>query len=168
MADFSLNRKSLIVLILAGFVILKMYLNNDILQTDVDILLKKTMSLQKEIKRLNAEMDLIKIEQKSASSDFAQPRRQEAADSASTNNPNNKVMDMIVDDLVNNINIFLKLNDSNATLLARLVLASLKIKVKFRFLGGSPFFLKSIFGGSPRISFAFSLTHSLTHSLTDR
>jgi hypothetical protein len=134
MADFSLNRKSLIVLILAGFVILKMYLNNDILQTDVDILLKKTISLQKEIKRLNADMDLIKIEQKSASSDFAQPRRQEAADSASTNNPNNnKVMDMIVDDLVNNINIFLKLNDSNATLLARLVLASLKIKVKFRF-----------------------------------
>ena len=30
------------------------------------------------------------------------------------------------------------------------------------FLGGSPFFLKSIFGGSPRISFAFSLTDSLT------
>jgi hypothetical protein len=28
----------------------------------------------------------------------------------------------------------------------------------FLFLGGSPFFLKSIFGGSPRISFAFSLT----------
>jgi hypothetical protein len=26
------------------------------------------------------------------------------------------------------------------------------------FLGGSPFFLKSIFGGAPRISFAFSLT----------
>ena len=33
------------------------------------------------------------------------------------------------------------------------------------FLGGSPFFLKSIFGGSPRISFAFSLTDSLTDSL---
>jgi len=132
MADFSLNRKSLIVLILAGFVILKMYLNNDILQTDVDILLKKTMSLQKEIKRLNADMDLIKIEQKS---DLAQlPRRQEAdaAGQPNNNNQNNKVMDMIVDDLVNNINIFLKLNDSNATLLARLMLASLKIKVKFK------------------------------------
>jgi hypothetical protein len=131
MADFSLNRKSLIVLILAGFVILKMYLNNDILQTDVDILLKKTMSLQKEIKRLNADMDLIKIEQKSDLSQ--QPRRQEAdANKPNNNNQNNKVMDMIVDDLVNNINIFLKLNDSNATLLARLMLASLKIKVKFK------------------------------------
>jgi len=132
MADFSLNRKSLIVLILAGFVILKMYLNNDILQTDVDILLKKTMSLQKEIKRLNADMDLIKIEQKSNIAQ--QPRRQEAdaAGQPNNNNQNNKVMDMIVDDLVNNINIFLKLNDSNATLLARLMLASLKIKVKFK------------------------------------
>ena len=76
-------------------------------------------------------MDLIKIEQKS---DLAQqPRRQEAdANQPNNQNQNNKVMDMIVDDLVNNINIFLKLNDSNATLLARLMLASLKIKVKYK------------------------------------
>ena len=132
MADFNLSRKSVIVLILVGFVLLKMYLNNDILQTDVDILLKKTISLQKEIQRLNADIDsfgtdrinnVVKEDAK-----VAAPKQQILASSDSSSNMN--VMDMIVDDLVNNINIFLKLNDSNPRLLARLMLTSLKIKVK--------------------------------------
>jgi hypothetical protein len=41
---------------------------------------------------------------------------------------------------------------------------NLKFVIKIVFLGGSPFFLKSIFEGSPRISFAFSLTDSLIGS----
>lgn len=130
MADFNLNKKSVIILILVGFILLKMYLNNDILQTDVEILLKKTMSLQKEIKRLNGEIGSIKPDRSNNrvdedKEDESQLRKESPIES----NANSNVMDMIVDDLVNNINIFLKLNDSNSRLLARLMLTSLKIKV---------------------------------------
>jgi hypothetical protein len=134
MADFNLNRKSVIILILVGFILLKMYLNNDILQTDVEILLKKTISLQKEIKRLNGDIDSIKPDRLNYKEDDKQREKNEEESQSRkeapiASNANNNVIDMIVDDLVNNINIFLKLNDSNSRLLARLMLTSLKIKV---------------------------------------
>ena len=59
-AIFSLsNRKLFVSLLIVSFLLmLKTYLDNDILQTDVEILLNKTISLQKELKRLSAQVNV--------------------------------------------------------------------------------------------------------------
>ena len=91
------------------------------MQTDLDILLRKTVSLQKECTRLNTELGLLKIQVED------KPVTEKTVPEQRVETQSNSV-DLILTDLVTKIEIFIRLNETNATTLARLMLSSLKLK----------------------------------------